>query len=63
MKPASALAWLSLALLVTGGASPPPSPDVRPVRTIVAHPQRRGGIGVAHRPYPGAHRRKPRLPH
>ena len=36
MKPASAFIWLSLALLAAGGASPPPSPDVRPVRTIVA---------------------------
>ena len=42
MKPPSALAWLSLALLVTGGASPPPSPDVRPVRTIVAEPSAEG---------------------
>ena len=36
MKPASALVWLSLALLAAGGASPAPSPDARPVRTIVA---------------------------
>ena len=42
MKPPSALAWLSLALLVTGGASPPPSPDVRPVRTVVATPRAEG---------------------
>ena len=36
MKPAPALVWLSLALLTAGGASPAPSPDARPVRTIVA---------------------------
>ena len=36
MKPITVVASLSLALLLTGGASPPPSPDVRPVRTIVA---------------------------
>jgi len=36
MKPASALVWLNLTLLAVGGASPPPSPDIRPVRTIVA---------------------------
>ena len=36
MKPVPALIWLSLALLTAGGASPPPSPDIRPVRTIVA---------------------------
>ena len=42
MKPPSALAWLGLALLVAGGASPPPSPDVRPVRTIVAKPSAEG---------------------
>ena len=36
MKPVPALIWLSLALLTAGGASPPPSPEVRPVRTIVA---------------------------
>jgi membrane fusion protein, multidrug efflux system len=42
MKPASAVAWLGLALLLTGGASPPPSPDVRPVRTMVAKPSAEG---------------------
>ena len=36
MKPASTVVWLSLALLTAGGASPAPSPDARPVRTIVA---------------------------
>jgi RND family efflux transporter MFP subunit len=36
MKPASTVVWLSLALLAAGGASPPPSPEARPVRTIVA---------------------------
>ena len=36
MKRAPALAWLGLALLVAGGAAPPPAPDIRPVRTIVA---------------------------
>ena len=36
MKPAPALIWLSLALLTAGGASPAPSPDARPVRTVVA---------------------------
>ena len=36
MKPVPALIWLSLALLTASGASPPPSPEVRPVRTIVA---------------------------
>ena len=42
MKPITALASLGLALLLTGGASPPPSPEVRPVRTIVATPSAEG---------------------
>ena len=42
MKPITVVASLSLALLLTGGASPPPSPDVRPVRTIVAKPAHEG---------------------
>ena len=62
MKPVAVLACLGLALLLTGGASPTP-PEIRPVRTIVVTPQRGGGTGVAHRPYPGAHGGKPRLPH
>ncbi len=35
MKSATAPAWLILALFMAGGASPPPEPDVRPVRTMV----------------------------
>ena len=42
MKTASAVAWLGLALFVAGGASPPPSPDIRPVRTIVVNPRAEG---------------------
>ena len=42
MKPITVVASLSLALLLTGGASPPPSPDVRPVRTIVLTPHAEG---------------------
>ena len=36
MTSASTVACVSLALLMAGGASPPPEPDVRPVRTTVA---------------------------
>ena len=64
MKPVAVLlACLGLALLLTGGASPPPSPDIRPVRTIVVPRRTRRGAGLAHRTYPCAHGRKPRLPH
>jgi RND family efflux transporter MFP subunit len=42
MKSGSALAFLILALLVTGAASPPSSPDIRPVRTIVVNPRAEG---------------------
>ena len=42
MKAAPAVAWLGLALFVAGGASPPPSPDIRPVRTIVVTPHVEG---------------------
>lgn len=42
MKPASAIARLSLALLLVGGASPPPASDIRPVRTVVAAPRAEG---------------------
>ena len=42
MKPAFALAWSSLALFAAGGAAPPPSPDVRPVRTMEAVPRAEG---------------------
>jgi len=41
MKPVTVLASLSLALLLTSGAAPPPS-DIRPVRTIVVTPQAEG---------------------
>jgi RND family efflux transporter MFP subunit len=36
MKPAYALPMLGLVLLIVGGAAPPPAPDIRPVRTVVA---------------------------
>ena len=42
MNSASAVALLSLTLLVVGGASPPPAPDIRPVRTTVANPHAEG---------------------
>jgi membrane fusion protein, multidrug efflux system len=42
MKTTPAVAWLGLALFVAGGASPPPSPDIRPVRTIVVTPHVEG---------------------
>ena len=42
MKPVTVVASLSLALLLTVGASPPPSPDIRPVRTVVAKPHAEG---------------------
>jgi membrane fusion protein, multidrug efflux system len=42
MKPPSALVWLILSLPVSGAASPPPSSDVRPVRTIVVTPRAEG---------------------
>jgi len=42
MKSPSAVAWLSLGLLLIGGASPPPAADVRPVRTVVAKPSAEG---------------------
>jgi membrane fusion protein, multidrug efflux system len=42
MKCPSALAWLTLTLLVSSAASAPPSSDVRPVRTIVVAPQAEG---------------------
>jgi len=44
MNSASALALLSVALLVTGGASPPPTPEIRPVRTILANPRAEGEL-------------------
>jgi membrane fusion protein, multidrug efflux system len=36
MNPAAAVTWLGLALFGSGGASAPPHPDIRPVRTAVA---------------------------
>jgi len=42
MKLVSVLAWLGLASLVVGGASPPPAPDIRPVRTMVVTPHAEG---------------------
>ena len=42
MKSNCALAFLILALPVTGAASPPSSPDIRPVRTIVVTPRAEG---------------------
>ncbi|MDR3532094.1 MAG: efflux RND transporter periplasmic adaptor subunit [Rhodopila sp.] len=36
VKSAAALAWLGLALLGACHAKPPPTPDIRPVRTVVA---------------------------
>jgi RND family efflux transporter MFP subunit len=41
MKVASALAWLGMALHLSA-AAPPPTPEVRPVRTIVATAQAEG---------------------
>lgn len=42
MKLVSVLAWLGLASLVVGGASPPPAPDIRPVRTVIVTPHAEG---------------------
>jgi membrane fusion protein, multidrug efflux system len=42
MKSASAFVGLGLVLLVTVAASPPSSPDIRPVRTIIAVPHAEG---------------------
>jgi RND family efflux transporter MFP subunit len=42
MKSAPALAWLILAAFAAGGASPPPAPDIRPVRTMVVTPHAEG---------------------
>lgn len=44
MKSGSAFALPILALFVTGAASPPPSPDIRPVRTIVVNPRAEGEL-------------------
>ncbi len=42
MKPVIALAWLGLVLLSGCHEKPPPAPEIRPVRTVLATPQTEG---------------------
>jgi RND family efflux transporter MFP subunit len=42
MKPLIALAWLGLVLLSACDKKPPPAPEIRPVRTVLAIPQTEG---------------------
>jgi len=42
MKSPSAVVWISLGLLLVGGAYPPPAADLRPGRTVVAKPSAEG---------------------